>query len=53
MTRDDEVYLNTESFKPERSIKNSALNNDIRDPCDIVFGFGRRCIFLRFRSSIF
>jgi hypothetical protein len=42
MTRDEEVYPDAESFKPERFIKNGALNKDIRDPRDIVFGFGRR-----------
>jgi hypothetical protein len=48
MTRDEEVYPDAESFKPERFIKNGALKKDIRDPRDIVFGFGRRCVLFRF-----
>jgi hypothetical protein len=43
MTRDEEVYPDPESFKPERFIKDGALNKEVRDPRDIVFGFGRRC----------
>jgi cytochrome P450 len=44
MTRDEEVYPDAESFKPERFIKNGTLNEEIRDPRDIVFGFGRRYV---------
>ena len=40
MTRDEEVYPDAESFKPERFIENGALNKNIRDPRDFVFGFG-------------
>jgi hypothetical protein len=47
MTRDEEVYPDAKSFKPERFIKNGVLNKGIRDPRDIVFGFGRRCAFPR------
>jgi hypothetical protein len=46
MSRNEEVYSDAESFKPERFIKNGTLNEEIRDPHDIVFGFGRRCVFL-------
>ena len=53
MTRDEEVYPEAASFKPERFIKNGALNKEIRDPRDIVFGFGRRYIFFRFHSIVF
>ena len=52
MTRDEEVYPDAESFKPERFIKNGILNKEIRDPRDIVFGFGRRYVLLRFHSSV-
>jgi cytochrome P450 len=48
MTRDEEIYPDAESFKPERFLKNGTLNKEIRDPRDIVFGFGRRYIFFRF-----
>jgi hypothetical protein len=42
MTRDEEIYPDAEAFKPERFIKNGALNKEIRDPREFVFGFGRR-----------
>jgi hypothetical protein len=44
MTRDEEVYPDAGSFKPERFIKNGALNKEIRDPRNIIFGFGRRSV---------
>jgi cytochrome P450 len=53
MTRDEEVYPDPESFKPERFIQNGTLNKNIRDPRDIVFGFGRRCVLFRFTASSF
>jgi hypothetical protein len=53
MTRDEEVYPDPESFKPERFIKSGTLNKDIRDPRDIVFGFGRRCVLIRSIASSF
>jgi hypothetical protein len=46
MTRDEEVFPDAESFEPERFIKEGVLNKEVRDPRDILFGFGRRCIFL-------
>jgi cytochrome P450 len=52
MTRDEEVYPDPESFKPERFIKNGGLNKAIRDPRDIIFGFGRRYVLLRFTVLI-
>jgi cytochrome P450 len=52
MTRDEEVYPDPESFKPERFLKNGTLNKEIRDPRDIVFGFGRRYVFSRSRSIV-
>jgi cytochrome P450 len=52
MTRDEEVYPDAESFKPERFMKNGALDEKIRDPRDFVFGFGRRCV-LRPHSIVF
>jgi hypothetical protein len=53
MTRDEEAYPDAESFKPERFIKNGVLNKDIRDPRDIIFGFGRRCAFPRLPVLLF
>ena len=52
MTRDEEVYPDAESFKPERFLKNGTLNKEIRDPRDIVFGFGRWYVFFRFHSIV-
>jgi cytochrome P450 len=42
MLRDDKQYPDPHSFKPERFLKDGFLNPDVRDPRDIVFGFGRR-----------
>jgi hypothetical protein len=50
MTRDEEVYPDAESFKPERFIKDGALNENIKDPPDIVFGFGRRWVLFGFHG---
>jgi cytochrome P450 len=47
MTHDEEVYPDAKAFKPERFIKNGTLNKEVRDPRDIVFGFGRRCVFFK------
>jgi cytochrome P450 len=52
MTRDEEVYPDAEFFKPERFFKDGTLNKEIRDPRDIVFGFGRRCVFSRSYSIV-
>ena len=48
MTRNEEIYPEANSFKPERFIKNGVLNKEIRDPREFIFGFGRRCVFLGF-----
>jgi cytochrome P450 len=53
MTRDEEVYPDSESFKPERFLKNGNINKVTRDPHDIVFGFGRRYVLLSFTVSSF
>lgn len=49
MCNDEEIYPEASTFKPERFLKRSGpgehplvLNPDVRDPADIVFGFGRR-----------
>jgi hypothetical protein len=51
MTRDEKVYPDAESFKPERFIKDGTLDKEARDPRDIVFGFGRRCVLSFILSS--
>jgi hypothetical protein len=45
MLRDEEVYPNPNIFNPDRFIKDGVLNREIRDPRDIVFGFGRRSVY--------
>ena len=45
MLRDEEVYPDPNTFNPDRFIKDGVLNREIRDPRDIVFGFGRRFVY--------
>lgn len=40
MTRDEEVYPDAESFRPERFLKSDGTLND--DTMEYAFGFGRR-----------
>ncbi|KAH9929491.1 cytochrome P450 [Epithele typhae] len=42
MMHNPKEYPDPERFKPERYLKDGALNRDAPDPADIVFGFGRR-----------
>ena len=42
MLNDERVYPEPHEFKPERYLKNGKLDNSVRDPMDIAFGFGRR-----------
>ncbi|KAI0767399.1 cytochrome P450, partial [Fomes fomentarius] len=39
---DPEVFEDPETFRPERYIKDGALNPSVRDPAAFTFGFGRR-----------
>jgi cytochrome P450 len=50
MLRDEEVYPDPTVFNPDRFIKDGVMNKEIRDPRDIVFGFGRR--FVQFCSFL-
>ena len=45
MLNDERVYPEPQEFRPERFLKNGVLDNSVRDPMDISFGFGRRCAF--------
>jgi cytochrome P450 len=42
MTRDEEVYQDADSFRPERFLKDDGALND--DTMDYAFGFGRRYV---------
>ncbi|KAL1748612.1 cytochrome P450 [Schizophyllum fasciatum] len=43
MTHDESVYPDPDTFKPERFLDSAGqLDPNVRDPGDIVFGFGRR-----------
>ena len=35
-------YPNPENFRPERFLKEGKLDNNVRDPIALSFGFGRR-----------
>ena len=42
MLNDEQDYPEPHIFKPERFLMDGKLNNSVRDPMDIAFGFGRR-----------
>jgi cytochrome P450 len=42
MLTDERDYPEPHIFNPERFLKNGKLDNSVRDPMDIAFGFGRR-----------
>jgi hypothetical protein len=42
MSNDERDYPEPREFKPERFLRNGKLDNSVRDPMDIAFGFGRR-----------
>jgi cytochrome P450 len=44
MMNDERDYPAPHEFKPERFLKNGKLEPSVRDPMDITFGFGRRCL---------
>jgi hypothetical protein len=48
MFQDPEAYPEPHLFKPERYLTEDGrkINPDVRDPRDIVFGFGRRYVLL-------
>ena len=42
MMHDPEEYPDPDTFNPERFLKDGMLNDKIRDPNEVAFGFGRR-----------
>ena len=48
MTRDEEIYEDPDSFRPERFLKAEGTLND--DTMDYAFGFGRR--YVRFTHRL-
>ena len=42
MLNDERVYPEPHEFKPERFLKSGKLDQSVRDPMAIAFGFGRR-----------
>ena len=42
MLNDERDYPEPREFRPERFLKNGKLDDSVRDPMDIAFGFGRR-----------
>jgi len=42
MFRNESVYPDAHSFKPERFLKDGEINPEVRDPEQLLFGWGRR-----------
>lgn len=54
MLRDENLYPDAEAFKPERFLEKTTPDLERRrNPRDVVFGFGRRCVsfVLFFRNA--
>ena len=43
MFRDESVYPDAHTFNPGRFLKDGQINPDVKDPEQMVFGWGRRC----------
>lgn len=44
MNNDDEIYSTPGTFRPERFMEMDPQTLASRDPRNVVFGFGRRCV---------
>ena len=42
MLNNERDYPEPHEFKPERFLKNGELDSSVKDPMEIIFGFGRR-----------
>ena len=42
MFHDESVYPDQFSFKPERFLRDGQINPDVKDPEQLIFGWGRR-----------
>ena len=47
MSRDESIYPDPETFKPERFIKDGRFNSELQDPEKFMSGHGRRYISKR------
>ena len=43
MFRDESTYPKPHTFNPARFLKDGKLDASVKDPEEMVFGFGRRC----------
>ena len=43
MFNDESIYSRPRTFNPERYLKDGKLDYSVKDPEEMVFGFGRRC----------
>lgn len=41
---DPETFPEPDKFVPERFLSDGQLNQEVLDPAEVVFGFGRRCV---------
>ena len=46
MFRDESAYPDAHTFNPGRFLKDGQINPDVRDPEQVVFGWGRRYVFI-------
>ena len=53
MLNNEQDYPEPRKFNPERFLKNGEFDNSVRNPMDIIFGFGRRWILFIFFTSLY